>query len=226
MARDVICALTSIPPRLDGIGPTLHSLAGQDGPDAVHLVLPHGYDSFPGPVIPPPLPPGVTLTRCSVDHGPATKALPMARALRGSGARLLICDDDWIYAPGWAAALLSAARDHPDDAIAASGFEVARLGLTGPGTIAQGFSGLLFDPDWLPDAAWHLPDRFKPVDDIWLSGMLAHAGRRIHIAGTARPLCRPGRSEAAPLQRRTDRAGLNRACAGHLARSFGVWGGP
>ncbi|MEX5728389.1 hypothetical protein Ga0609869_001742 [Rhodovulum iodosum] len=222
-------SLTSIPPRFAGLGPVLETLLGQrPRPDRVILALPRAYRRFPGPVTPPALPAGIELLWVDADLGPATKVLPAASALAGQGAQLIYCDDDCLYGPCWAAALLAARQGR--EVVAASGFSVelmrrssAPLGET---DIAQGFSGVLVSPDTIPPAAWDIPPPAWSVDDIWLSGQYAHAGLAIRLAPAARamvtPLDRPGALQDASVGG-MGRAAANAACAALIHRRFGLW---
>lgn len=218
-------SLTSIPPRFGDLRPTLDSLLGQ-GADAVFLCLPRRYRRFAAAPV-PDLPAGVTLLWSEEDHGPATKLLPAARHLRGRGARLIYCDDDWIYGPGWAQAL--AAGKEP--VVAASGFDVARLkrraeAVRGACDIAQGFAGVAVWPDDLDAAAFALPEAGFAVDDIWLSGQYARLGLTIGLCPAARALCRP-RDLPEGLQDAVidgqGRAEANLACLDALTRRDGIW---
>ncbi|MGJ8605873.1 MAG: glycosyltransferase family 2 protein [Marivita sp.] len=124
-----VITLSSIPPRFGLIGPTLETLLAQTGVAGIELYLPHSYVRFPdwdGTL--PALPQGVTLYRTDTDYGPATKVLCAARRHKGQGVRLLFCDDDRHYQPGWAAGLLSEADRHPDHAVALAGWDIAGLG--------------------------------------------------------------------------------------------------
>lgn len=123
-----LITLTSIPPRFGLIGPTLESLAAQAGVAGVELYLPRQYRRFPdwdGGL--PAVPAGVTIHRCDTDYGPATKVLCAARRHRAEGTRLLFCDDDRDYRPGWAAGLLACADRYPDRAVALAGWDIAGL---------------------------------------------------------------------------------------------------
>lgn len=103
MQVPTIATLTAIPPRFDGLRPTLNSLLGQTLPFAeIRLYIPLEYRRFPewdGMI--PEVPEGITITRCPTDFGPATKVLPAAQALRGRNVDLLFCDDDKIYDRHW-----------------------------------------------------------------------------------------------------------------------------
>lgn len=123
-----IITLSSIPPRFGLIGPTLEALVAQGGVDRVELYLPERYTRFPdwdGTL--PALPAGVALHRVKTDYGPATKVLCAARRHRGQNVRLLLCDDDRDYRPGWAKGLLDEADRYPDRAVALAGWDIAGL---------------------------------------------------------------------------------------------------
>ena len=125
-----LITLSSIPPRFGLIGPTLEALVAQDGVDGVELYLPQSYQRFPdwdGTL--PAVPKGVTIHRCATDYGPATKVLCAARRYRGQDVRLLFCDDDRDYRPGWAKGLLAEADRHPGHAVALAGWDIAGLKL-------------------------------------------------------------------------------------------------
>ncbi len=123
-----LITLSSIPPRFGLIGPTLEALVAQAGVAGVELYLPHSYQRFPdwdGTL--PSVPKGVIIHRCDTDYGPATKVLCAAKRYRGQDVRLLFCDDDRDYRPGWAAGLLAEADRHPDCAVALAGWDIAGL---------------------------------------------------------------------------------------------------
>ena len=223
-------SLTSIPPRYPRLGPVLASLLAQrPAPARVILALPHRHARF-APAPPPVLPRGVTLLRTATDEGPATKALPAARALTGRIDRLIYCDDDWLVPQGWAAALLDATDDR--HAAAASGFGLERLrrkGTSTPGLadIAQGFAGVCIRPGWLAGPGCTPPPAAWPVDDIWLSAQLARQGIGIRRAAAARTGLRHAFDDAHALQNAVidgrGRAAANRACLDAITARDGLW---
>lgn len=194
------------------------------------LCLPRGYQRFPDGFKLPPLPDGVTVIWSDSDLGPTTKALPAAQQLAGSGTALIYCDDDWIVPPDWAAQLLGARN--PGEAVAGSGYSVARLGRDSRATegctdIAQGFSGVLVDPAWLVGEELDPPHAAWAVDDIWLSGHLARQGIAIREVPEARAGMRPAFQDAHGLQDQRifghTRDQANRACAALLHQKYGIW---
>ena len=222
----MIISLTSIPPRFLQLGPVLWALAHQSAA-AVWLWIPENYDRFPDwDGSPPDVPDGITLRRCATDFGPATKTIPTLQNVPDD-ARVLICDDDVIYGPDWAAGFQGAARRHPDDAIAASTFPVKRLGVAASPSdvIAQGFAGICLAGNMIPMRT--IKDRDKWVDDIWVSAMIAASGTRIRTAPYLRslssPIDAPASLQDAEIGNQT-RADANRQSAIALAQELGIWG--
>ncbi|MGA1684821.1 MAG: hypothetical protein ACO38S_09960, partial [Gemmobacter sp.] len=66
------------------------------------------------------------------DLGPATKILHAVERHRRADTPILYCDDDVLYAPGWARGLIEAQRAHPFAAVAAAGMNLDALGLPLP----------------------------------------------------------------------------------------------
>ncbi|MEL7258542.1 MAG: hypothetical protein AAFN80_11970 [Pseudomonadota bacterium] len=219
-------SLTSIPPRFDRLGPVLTSLLAQSpAPETVFLTLPRQFRRFPGPVQVPRLPKGVELLWSKIDHGPATKALVAAQALADQDLRLIYCDDDWLYGPDWAAALL---EGDPDTAVTGQAWDIKRIGRQGTGCdIAQGFSGVSIRPEWLSSADLSPPEVAWSVDDIWLSGLLARQGISLNTSPAARASIRPAYDDLQALQDHIEggksRDAANRATAAFLHEIYGIW---
>lgn len=121
-----IISLTTIPPRIPYLGPTLRSLLSQSAAiDSVMLWIPERYrrSEFSDVVI-SDLPPEVEICRCQIDYGPATKVLPAIQRFSGQDVRIIYCDDDRIYHAGWAAGLMSESDRYPEDCICEAGEKV------------------------------------------------------------------------------------------------------
>lgn len=226
-------SLTSIPPRFDRLGPVLESLLAQrPAPERIVLALPARFARFPGPYDTPRLPRGIEPLVTARDEGPATKVLPAAHALAGSGLSLIYCDDDWLMPAGWAKQLLEARA--PGEAVAAGGFDVNRLKRVSHRApdpdytdIAQGYGGVLVQPGWFASADCAPPPEAWPVDDIWLSAMLARQGIPVRLARAARRGQALAFEDAHTLQAamiggRTRHA-ANQACAALVHRRYGLW---
>ena len=121
-----IISLTTIPSRFDKIGPTLETLLAQKGGiSEIRLYIPRDYKRFPdydGSL--PPVPAGIDIHRCKQDFGPGTKVLPAAEELRGTGQRILFCDDDRLYSSDWSSKLIEAGRRYPDRVICVIGWHL------------------------------------------------------------------------------------------------------
>lgn len=125
----LIVTLSSIPPRFSKIGATLQSLLRQTAQiDRIFLYIPNAYRRFPdwdGRL--PDVPDCVEIRRTKADLGPATKVLAAAMEFRGQDVDLLLCDDDRLYPPGWAAGLMKDRAAHPGAAIANLGVQAYML---------------------------------------------------------------------------------------------------
>jgi hypothetical protein len=263
-----IISLTTIPSRFAGLGRTLAALLAQ-GSDEVRLYIPRSYKRFPDwdgklPVVPD----GVTIHRCDIDLGPATKILSAARDLRGQDAQILFCDDDCIVPRGWAAGLFALQARRPDQAVAVYvrsaylprshrplgrqawevpiGYDLpyraSRLAhklfgtpvayrrpfwLGGYGDVFFGAGGVVVRPDFFDDLAYEIPDIAWPVDDIWLSAMLARKAIRIYCPWRAALPKSQDTSDQDSLLKATfqgqGRQELNKAASALCRERFGVW---
>jgi hypothetical protein len=133
-----VISLSSIPSRFAALERVLGALCAQDiGDAAIELYLPRRYRRFPdhdGTL--PRVPPRVEIVTVDEDLGPATKILHAVERHRAADPPILYCDDDVLYAPGWARGLFEAARAHPGAAVAAAGMNLDALGLPLPAAAA------------------------------------------------------------------------------------------
>ncbi|MDB6178300.1 glycosyltransferase family A protein [Paracoccus sp. Z330] len=122
----LVISLTTIPPRLNRIHPTLRDLLNQTAPiDEIRLYLPRRHRRFPlleAKI--PELPNGIKLILIDDDWGPATKVLPAAQDLRGQDVELIFCDDDQKYDPDWAMRFLEARKQLPDACLVQKGYNL------------------------------------------------------------------------------------------------------
>lgn len=122
----LIVTLSAVPPRFSRLNQTLDSLVTQDGVDRILLYIPHVYRRFPDwDGVLPQVPEGVEIRRTDDDFGPGTKVLCAAREFAGQDVDLLFCDDDHVYAPGWAKRYLAHKAAHPGCVIAEAGWQAA-----------------------------------------------------------------------------------------------------
>ena len=91
----------------------------------------------------------------------------------------------------------------------------------------EGCAGVLVQPDYFDDRAFDIPQVARTVDDVWLSGMLAHKGIPIWLVANTLTPAKTGADGQAPLaQMQTGGDGrheANIAAIRHMQEEFGVW---
>jgi len=94
----VVVSLTTIPSRIDGLGPTINSLLNQSyKPDEIVLNLPRiCLKENCGYTIPSFLWKSISVYQCD-DYGPITKLLPTVLREKDLDTRIITVDDDVIY---------------------------------------------------------------------------------------------------------------------------------
>ncbi|QGA58120.1 glycosyltransferase family 2 protein [Brucella sp. 2280] len=119
MTRPTIVSLSTIPSRFHLLEPTLKSLLSQSlKPQEIRIYIPMEYRRFQNwDGVLPPVPEGISIVRCDMDYGPATKVLPAARDLKGQNIDILFCDDDKVYDAGWHERFKDASIEHPNTCI-------------------------------------------------------------------------------------------------------------
>ncbi len=175
-------------------------------------------------------------------------------SLRKAHPRTAICSASftiWRFAQGWRAdrplprAVSAPSKDHQPGAVfrrvlkrmLAIGGKGARvtpfthkLRHSGYSDIAQGYGGVMVQPDFFDDLVYDIPQVLWLVDDIWLSGHLARqdipiwADRSLNLGTVLLDT-----SDTYPLHRLVadgaDRIAANVACIQHMRATYGVWGG-
>jgi hypothetical protein len=209
---DLVITMTTLPSRIARMELTIKSLLRQSvRPAIIRINVPHrSRRENVSYVIPPWLERlrSVTIVRGD-DYGPATKLIPTLLE-SAPGARLLVVDDDRIYHPHLVEQMTALSDQHPDVAIAASGWDapsdlidrqttlMATLLGRAPAPIkctrvrgerevdiVQGLSGYVVKPRFfnvggIVDYA-AAPHAAFFVDDVWIS---AHCrARKIVIRG-------------------------------------------
>jgi len=123
---DVIVTMTTLPSRIDRIGPTIKSLLNQTvSPAAIRLNVPEASRREGTPYLIPAWLArlrSVTIVR-SADYGPATKLIPTLLAVH-PGQRLIVVDDDRIYHRHLVEQLLRQSGEQPGAAVGGSGWDV------------------------------------------------------------------------------------------------------
>jgi hypothetical protein len=131
MNQKVILSLSTIPPRFGMLGVSLNSLINQKRKaDEIHVYIPKTYKRFPEHnFCIPDVPEGVSVKIIDYDYGPATKALPCAKAYRGTNTRIIYGDDDRFADTSWLDNMLKCSNERPEDVIVSSGMTLQNYGL-------------------------------------------------------------------------------------------------
>jgi hypothetical protein len=131
MNQKVILSLSTIPPRFEMLGMSLNSLINQKRKaDEIHVYIPKTYKRFPEHnFCIPDVPEGVSVKIIDHDYGPATKALPCAKAYRGTNTRIIYGDDDRFADTSWLDNMLKCSDERPEDVIVSSGMTLQNYGL-------------------------------------------------------------------------------------------------
>ena len=131
MNQKVILSLSTIPPRFRMLGMSLNSLINQKRKaDEIHVYIPKTYKRFPEHnFCIPDVPEGVSVKIIDHDYGPATKALPCAKAYRGTNTRIIYGDDDRFADTSWLDNMLKCSDERPEDVIVSSGMTLQNYGL-------------------------------------------------------------------------------------------------
>lgn len=192
VGRRVVVSLTTIPERVDLIGPALRGLMDQTLPaDRIILAWPRASRRS-GAAYPEPrnIPAGVDIVSCE-DAGPATKLLPALQA--EPDALIIVADDDVIYPRDFIESLVRAHLAEPRAALGYRGWRlqagrtprefdhIFATALTRPEDvdILLGTWGYLLPPGSLNGAVHDFsgfPDALRWVDDVWISGHLMRRG--------------------------------------------------
>jgi hypothetical protein len=105
-----------------------------------------------------------------------------------------------------------------------------KLKHSGYSDVAEGFGGVMVQPDFFDDQAYDIPPILWSVDDVWLSGHLARRGipiwadRSLNQGTVLLDI-----SDTHPLHRLVadgaDRIAANLACIEYMRATYGIWGG-
>ncbi|MBI3494032.1 MAG: glycosyltransferase family 2 protein [Acidobacteria bacterium] len=220
---DLIVTLTTLPSRIERIDLTLKSLLRQRvAPAAIRLHVPReSRREGVAYVVPERLSRlrSLTIVRTD-DYGPATKVIPALLAC-ARDQRLLVVDDDRVFHPTFIEQMAAWSDQHPDAAVAGSGWDAPADLIDRPTTlwatlaglapapikctrvrgcrdvdIVQGMSGYVvrprdFDVSAIVDYS-RAPEAAFFVDDVWIS---AHCRAR-KLVCRGRRVCFPSRRDA------------------------------
>ena len=230
-------------------------------PDSVELFIPKEYGTrkFGAPDL-KQIPRDFDILICDEDYGPATKVLPAAKKYRDEDITLIYCDDDRDYDPNMIKRLVDGFDKDLRIASANEVVKVSRavfkeqyerrkntyrmlralsFGLWDPKnrgslseySIAAGMGGVAIKPNWIPDEAFEIPNVFRPVDDVWLSGHLTANKVQIKRSGThrsgERKVNQQDVTQINPLttyeHEGMDRAMADAACVRYFQQNKNIW---
>jgi hypothetical protein len=203
--RRVIASLTTVPARIDNLGPTVRSLLRQTRPpDEIVLTIPEfsireqrpyevsGYLSRL---------PSLRILHCRRDWGPATKFIPVIReelAANRGDTLIMVVDDDRIYPPDALETYLHYNKQLSEAALCFRGAAMPRSfdwrdammtkasELREPHSVAviTGCGSFLIQPRFFDESLWdysHAPQGAFYMDDIWVSGCLTRRNVKRYV---------------------------------------------
>jgi len=208
--RRVIVSLSTVPERMDNLGPTIRSLLRQTRPpDEIVLAIPEFSIRERRPYA---VPKHVSRWRrlrvlhCRRDWGPATKFIPIVRDELAAGrgdTLIMVVDDDRMYPRDALETYLHYNKQLPDAALCFRGAPMPRdldwrhakmirardLRQPQPAAVITGCGSYLIQPRFFDESLWDYSQAPKGafyMDDIWISGCLTrHGVKRYVVPATA-----------------------------------------
>jgi Glycosyl transferase family 2 len=198
--RRVIASLSTVPDRINNLGPTIRSLLKQTRPpDEIVLAIPEFSIREDRPYVVPEYVlrfPRVRILYCGKDRGPATKFIPVVQEelAAGRGATLImVVDDDRVYPRDALETYLHYKEQLPEAALCFRGAAMPRnldwrhakmiraSELRQPRRVAviTGCGSYLIQPGFFDESLWDYsngPNGAFYMDDIWISGWLSRGG--------------------------------------------------
>ena len=219
MAETVIVSLTTIPARNGTLAHVLTSLAAQriDRDFEIFIYATSGCDRPAGSC-------GAQWIGPVMDLGPVTKLSAVRDLTLPDDAIVVTCDDDQIYDPRWLGKLVGEAVKRPSSAVGLSGWNTRGFLLgaagrdhyewvhrEGPADVLEGFAGVAYRKSFFDEGVFDVPERFRFVDDVWISGYLRRRGIARYVVGAK--MNTPAPSDRVGLHTRKDFVDLNRQAA-------------
>ena len=201
----VIASLTTVPGRIDNLGPTVRSLLRQTRPpDEIVLTIPEFSIREKRPYEVPEYVsrlPRLRILHCRKDWGPATKFIPVIREELAAGrgdTLIMVVDDDRVYPRDALETYLHYNKQLPDAALCFRGAAMPRSldwrdarmikasELREPEGVAviTGCGSYLIQPRFFDESLWDYssaPNGAFYMDDIWISGWLNRRGVKRYV---------------------------------------------
>ena len=192
----VIASLSTLPDRIDNLGPTINCLLQQTRPpDEIVIAIPDFSTRQQKPYVVPKYLSQfsrVRILRCGKDWGPATKFIPVIQEELAAGwgdTLVLVVDDDRTYPRDALETYLHYSRDLPDAALCFRGapmpvdlkwrrprlMRADRLREPRKVAVVTGCGSYLIQPRFFDEQLWNYsaaPTGAFYMDDIWISGWL------------------------------------------------------
>jgi len=203
--RRVIASLSTVPDRINNLGPTIRSLLKQTRPpDEIVLAIPEFSVRERRPyVVPKYLSrlPGVRVLRCREDWGPATKFIGAIQDELAAGREntlIMVVDDDRVYPRNALEAYLYYSEQLPNAALCFRGaampssfdwddakmIHAKDLREPRPVAVITGCGSYFVQPRFFDRSLWDYsgaPSVAFYIDDIWISAWLSRRGVKRYV---------------------------------------------
>jgi Glycosyl transferase family 2 len=219
--RRVVASLSTVPDRINNLGPTIRSLLRQTRPpDEIVLAIPEFSIREQRPYAVPkhvshwPL---LRVLHCRRDWGPATKFIPIVREELAAGrgnTLIMVVDDDRVYPRDALETYLHYNEQLPEAALCFRGAAMPRnldwrhakmirareLRQPQPAAVITGCGSYLIQPRFFDESLWdysQAPQGAFYMDDIWISGHLASRNVKRYVVPASammRSVFRQGRT--------------------------------
>src|SRR6266436_3625602 len=203
--RHIIASLSTVPDRINNLGPTIRSLLKQTRPpDEIVLAIPEFSLRERRPYVVPKYItrlPRVRVLRCTEDWGPATKFIGAIQDELAAGREdtlIMVVDDDRLYPrdaletylyyseqlPYAALCFRGAAMPSTLDWDDAKMIRASELREPRPVAVITGCGSYLIQPRFFDESLWDYsvaPQVAFDIDDIWISGWLSRRGVKRYV---------------------------------------------
>ena len=203
--RRVIASLSTVPARIDNLGPTVRSLLRQTRPpDEIVLAIPEfSIREQRAYVVPEYLLrlQRVRILHCGEDLGPATKFIPAIQEELAAGrtnSLIMVVDDDRVYPRDALETYLHYNKQLPDAALCFRGAPMPRsldwrdakmirgreLRQPQAAAVMTGCGSYLIQPRFFDESLWDYSNAPKGafyMDDIWISGWLSRRRMKRYV---------------------------------------------
>jgi hypothetical protein len=203
--RRVIVSLSTVPDRINNLGPTIRSLLEQTHPpDEIVLAIPQFSIREQRPYVVPKYIsrlPRVRVLRCPEDWGPATKFIGAIQDELAAGREntlIMVVDDDRVYPRDALGTYLYYSEQLPNAALCFRGaampssldwddarmIRASELRQPQPVAVITGCGSYLIQPRFFDESLWdysRAPSVAFYIDDIWISAWLSRSGVKRYV---------------------------------------------